>query len=270
MTAAPLTERLDPLEFGGKAACLAAAIRAGLPVPTGIALSADLVADVADGDPAAVAQVERLSSVLERPLAVRSSAVGEDSREASFAGQHLTRLNVRTSAELIEAVSAVRRSSRAESALAYRARLGLRGDPATGAVVQELVDCDCAGVLFTQNPLDGADELVIEASWGLGEAVVAGLVTPDRFRLGRDGSVLEERVGFKDVVVRISPRGGTNEEPIPDSLARSPCLVREQLRALHELALGCEAAFGGAQDIEWGYEGGTLYLLQSRPVTGRS
>ena len=134
------------------------------------------------------------------PLAVRSSAVGEDSEEASFAGQHLTCLNVRSAADGVAAVAAIWRSAHSDSALAYRRRLGLTDSPRIAVVVQQLVDADCAGVLFTRNPLDGADELVVEAAWGLGEAVVAGLVTPDRFRVARDGTVLERVAG-----TRISP-----------------------------------------------------------------
>jgi hypothetical protein len=123
-------------------------------------------------------------------LVARSSAVGEDSEQASFAGQHLTRLNLRSEPELVDAVSAIWDSSRSPSALAYRERLGLPREPRIAVVVQELVDADSAGVLFSRNPLDGSDELVIEAARGLGESVVAGLVTPDRVRLRRDGAVV--------------------------------------------------------------------------------
>ena len=91
-------------------------------------------------------------------------------------------------------------------------------------VVQQLVDADCAGVLFTRNPLDGADELVIEAAWGLGEAVVAGLVTPDRFRVARDGTVLERVAGAKDLAVTLAPDGGTEEVAISGERVRALCL----------------------------------------------
>src|ERR687894_488261 len=139
----------------------------------------------------AAGEVERAASLLRPPLAARSSAVGEDAHDASFAGQHLTCLNVPSAAEAVAAVSEIRRSAHEGAALVYRARLGVTEPPRAAVVLQELVDADCAGVLFTRNPLDAADELVVEAAWGLGEAVVAGLVTPDRFRLRRDGSVLE-------------------------------------------------------------------------------
>jgi pyruvate, water dikinase len=134
-------------------------------------------------------------------------------------------------------------------------------------VVQELVDADCAGVLFSRNPINGSDELVIEAAWGLGEAVVAGLVTPDRFRLRRDGAVVERIEGVKDVAVRIDPDGGTRQTEVRAEAARALCLDDAQLTALHALAQRCEEVFGGSQDLEWAFAGDRLYLLQRRTLT---
>jgi pyruvate,water dikinase len=136
-----------------------------------------------------------------------------------------------------------------------------------GVVVQELVEADTAGVLFTRNPVNGADELVIEASWGLGEAVVAGLVTPDRFRLARDGSVLERAAGVKDVAVRTDPAGGTHQVEVPAELSRALCLDDSELAALHTLAVRCDEVFAESHDLEWAFAGGRLYLLQRRALT---
>lgn len=127
------------------------------------------------------AEVSAVRDSLPGPLAVRSSWVGEDSAAATFAGQHLARLNVRSLDELVEAVAAVWRSGCSESALAYRRKLGLEDAPRMGVVVQRQLDPDVSGVLFTGHPVTGADERVIEATWGLGEAVVHGLVTPTSF-----------------------------------------------------------------------------------------
>ena len=267
MTVAPLDQRLDPARFGGKAAQLADAARAGLPVPAGVALSVALVNAVARGDPSAAGEIERAASSLHPPLAVRSSAVGEDSDDASFAGQHLTCLNVRLAADAAAAVREVRHSAHDEAALAYRARIGIDEPPRVAVLLQELVDADCAGVLFTRNPLDGAEELVVEAAWGLGEAVVAGLVTPDRFRVRRDGTVLERVAGLKDVAVVRSPDGGTRQAAIEDKRARTLCLTDRQLAELAQLGERCERVFGGARDIEWAYARGTLHLLQCRAIT---
>jgi pyruvate,water dikinase len=267
MRAAPLTEQLDAGLFGGKAAQLAAAVRAGLPVPPGIALPVGFVDELAVHQRTAERELTEVSRTLRPPLVARSSAVGEDSAQASFAGQHVTRLNVLAADELADAVYAIWASARSPAALAYRARLGLPREPRMAVVVQELVDAESAGVLFSSNPLDGSDELVVEAAWGLGEAVVAGLVTPDRFRLTRDGAVLERTAGVKDIAVRPDPAGGTRETKVPRELARSLCLGDAQLAALHGLALRCDDVFGESSDLEWAFAGGVLSLLQRRALT---
>jgi pyruvate, water dikinase len=267
MKPAALTEQLDEGRFGGKAAQLASATRSGLPVPAGVALPVGFVDAVAAGDREARQQLRAIFATLPAPVAARSSAVGEDSEQASFAGQHLTRLNLLSEPELVDAVCAIWDSARSPSALVYRERLGLPREPRMAVVVQELVDADSAGVLFSRNPLDGSDELVIEAAWGLGEAVVAGLVTPDRFRLSRDGGVVERIAALKDVALRIDPEGGTRQTDVPDELARALCLDDDQLAALYDLALRCDEVFGGSHDLEWAFASGRLYLLQRRTLT---
>jgi pyruvate,water dikinase len=267
MRSASLDESIDPDRFGGKAAQLATAVRAGLPVPCGVALPVELVEALAADNQAAGAELERAWSLLRPPLAVRSSAVGEDSEAASFAGQHLTCLNVCSAVDGIGAVKAIWRSAHSDSALAYRQRLGLSEMPRVGVVLQQLVDADCAGVLFTRNPMDGTDELVVEASWGLGEAVVAGLVTPDRFRVARDGTVLERVAGDKDLAITLAPDGGTKQVAIADERVRALCLDNRRLAALARLADDCQRVFAGPRDIEWAFAGNVLNLLQCRAVT---
>ncbi len=263
-----LTESIDESSYGGKAAQLAAAIRAGLPVPGGVALPVGFVETVASGQQDALRKLEESCVALNGLVAVRSSAVGEDSETASFAGQHLTCLNVRPSLPaLADAVRAIWRSAHSESALAYRERLGLPSEPRIGVVVQKLVVADCAGVLFTRNPSNGADEIVIEASWGLGESVVAGLVMPDRFRISREGAVLERTSGMKDIAIRLLPGGGTQQVEVSAERVHALCLDDAQIRELHALATRCEKVFGGTQDLEWAFAGGTLYLLQRRAQT---
>jgi pyruvate,water dikinase len=259
----PLAEAREEAQFGGKAASLGAALRAGLNVPPGCAVDAELAEALAAG---ASPDRNLLATLGAGPLAVRSSAIGEDSEEASFAGQHLTCLNVIGEAALMEAVRAVWASGRTESALGYRRKLGLPGDPKVAAVLQRMVAADCAGVLFTRNPVTGADERVIEASWGLGEAVVAGLVTPDSWRLRRGGELLEFTLGEKDVEIVGGP-SGTVERPVDPARAAAPCLTGPQLQALDRLAEECERFYKGAGDIEWAFAAGILYLLQRRAVT---
>lgn len=253
--------------FGGKAAGLGASLREGLPVPDGLALDVAFTESVAAGDPEALARLGEALAALEGPFAVRSSAVGEDGGATSFAGQHLTVLGVRALEDAVDAVARVWASGRSEAALAYRRRMGVDGEPEVAVVLQRMVEPTAAGVLFTRNPMTAADERVIEATWGLGEAVVAGLVTPDHFRLLRSGEVLERRAGEKDVAIRRAPGGGTREEPVDPSDVHRLCLDDAHLVALSELAARCELVFGGPQDLEWARIGDRLVLLQSRAVT---
>jgi len=265
IAAVPLVEARDESRLGGKAVQLGAAARAGLPVPAGVALPAELVDALVGGE--ASAALDSVLRSLRGPLAVRSSCGGEDAAAASFAGQHDTRLNVRTAAQLAEAVAAVWRSGRSDAALAYRRRLGLDEEPTLRIVVQHLAEPDVAGVLFTRNPVTGADERVIEAAWGLGEAVVQGLVTPDLYRVSRTGQVLERTAGHKPIAIRPLPDGSTASEPVAPSLVEALCLDATDLAALHRLAIRCEESFAGPRDIEWALAGGTLHLLQQRPIT---
>jgi pyruvate, water dikinase len=122
-------------------------------------------------------------------------------------------------------------------------------------------------VVFDVNPVTGADEVVVESAWGLGEAVVSGMVTPDFFRLGADGELLERRLGVKDRELRPAPGGGTRSVPVDAERARAPSLSEGQLRQLHALAKRCRKVYGGSPDVEWAFTGDELWLLQRRPLT---
>jgi pyruvate, water dikinase len=251
----------DPSIYGGKAVQLGQALRAGLPVPEGVALG------WADVDAVAAGHASLDDVALPSPCSVRSSAVDEDSADASFAGAHLTVLGVEGCEAVRRAVTAVRASAYDPGAVAYRTALGLDASPRMAVVVQRLVDSDVAGVMFTRNPMTGADECVIEASWGLGEAVVAGLVTPDHWVLDASGQMTTFLVGEKDIAIRRTA-SGTAEVPVDDDLIETPCLDDTQLAALHELAITCDRVYGSrGHDIEFAFAGGELYLLQRRPIT---
>jgi pyruvate,water dikinase len=263
----PLQEAREESLFGAKAVGLGEAARSGLPLPPGVALSGAVVEAVAGGDAPATEEVKTLVRPLGGPLAVRSSAVDEDGAEASFAGQHLTLLNVPTADDVSAALREVWWSANSDSAITYRQRVGLFTRPSVGVVVQALLDPDSAGVMFTRNPINGADERVIEASWGLGEAVVAGRVIPDNYRIDRAGQVLDRAPGFKKIAIRTLPEGGTTEEKLPAELKERLCLDDAQLAELHRLATRCEQVYGPGRDIEWAFAGGQLYLLQCRAIT---
>jgi pyruvate,water dikinase len=263
----PLVKARDEGVFGSKAVGLGQAAREGLPLPPGVALAGSIVEAVAAGEERALRKVEKSVRTLPAPLAVRSSAVDEDGAEASFAGQHLTLLNVPSAAEVAPALREIWWSANSDSAITYRQRVGLFVRPSIGVVVQALLDPDTAGVMFTRNPIDGADERVIEASWGLGEIVVAGRVIPDHFRVDRSGTVLERTPGMKRVAIRTRAEGGTAEEEVAPELVERLCLDDDQLGALHRLAEKCEQVYGPARDIEWAFAGGELFLLQCRAIT---
>lgn len=161
-----LAAELDATGYGGKADQLSTALRAGLPVPEGFALSWEQVDVIATAGPGGQQALSAdLVDLAETPLAVRSSAVGEDSPGASFAGQHLSVLNVVGDDAVRDAIQQVWQSGRDEAAVAYRRRMGMADDPRIGVLVQRLVPADVAGVLFTCDPVSGdPDRWVIEAS----------------------------------------------------------------------------------------------------------
>lgn len=268
----PLGEAGARAAYGGKGAALARLAGAGLPVPAGIALDPPMVTGIATGTARHREELARALAAIRAAaapdrVAVRSSAIDEDGGGASFAGQHATLLGIPPELDAVAAaVAAVWKSAREPSALAYRARLGLPGEPLMAVVIQRLVDAEIAGVAFSRHPVTGADEIVVEASWGLGEAVVAGLVTPDHARLSPHGVLLERRVGWKDVALRVVD-GGVAEHPVPadriEAVAATDTLLAEVVRLVHR----CASALGGPQDVEWAWADGTLHCLQSRPIT---
>jgi len=268
LTLVPLHAAHQEPAFGGKAASLAAALREELPVPPGAALGAAFVDRVAGRDAAAVEALLTSPHIPDTRLAVRSSAIGEDSADASFAGQHATKLNVRKP-QLLEAVHLVWQSARTESALAYRARKGLNASPLMGVVVQTMIEPVAAGVLFTRNPVTGDEERLIEAAWGLGEAVVNGSVVPDRVRLDPSGHVLDVTPGEKDIKVWYDgDEDGTVEVPVDPPLQQRMCLEPAHFDALHDLASRCQRVWGRDLDLEWALDAsGRIFLLQCRPIT---
>ncbi|WP_282329670.1 PEP/pyruvate-binding domain-containing protein [Pseudarthrobacter sp. AL07] len=204
------------------------------------------------------------------PVAVRSSATAEDLPSASFAGQQDTYLNVVGAAAVVEAVRDCWASLWTDRAVSYRASRGI--DPAAvslAVVVQRMVDATAAGVLFTANPLTGRrKQAVIDASPGLGEAVVSGAVNPDHFVVDPlTGRVLERRLGDKRIAVRPIPGGGTRTLAISNGGAAA-CLTDKQAAELAAMGRRVEGHFGSPQDIEWAIAGdGRLWLTQSRPIT---
>jgi phosphohistidine swiveling domain-containing protein len=203
-------------------------------------------------------------------LAVRSSATAEDQANASFAGQLETYLNICGVPALLEHVKLCWASLWAQRVVSYIANQGLDHRAVSmSVVVQAMIPSEVSGVLFTVNPVTGKqDEAVINASWGLGEAIVSGQVSPDTIiaRKG-DGGIIERQTSVKELMIAYASGGGTEEQAVPAELRTRPALSDQQVAELTSLGSRIEAYYGTPQDIEWGYYNGSWYLLQSRPIT---
>ncbi len=297
---------------GGKAANLGELLQAGFDVPPGFVITTaaydlllqsndgtelhDLLAALEPNDPNSVtAASEKIRQAFEQvtipvpvveatldayrrlggPVAVRSSATAEDLPGAAFAGQQETFLNILGEQALLEAVKACWTSLWSERAVLYRARQNVdQASVKLAVVVQQMVPADVAGVMFTANPVSGArDELVIDASPGLGEAVVAGLVTPDHFIMDkRHQHVKEQQIGRREVIIHARSEGGTEQTvPGPEDTPTAS-LAAAVLRKLAQLGIAIERHYGVPQDIEWAWiadrtKTGKFLILQARPMT---
>jgi len=203
-------------------------------------------------------------------VAVRSSSTREDQEATSAAGLHQTVLGVRTEAELFDAVRACWASLLTLGAITYlRAHAQGSPDAGVGIVVQAMVPSEVAGAMFTVNPLSGdPGEMVINAAWGLGSAVMDGRVSPDTYRVDKASRWVRDRViGDKAIAARWSAERGSWDDEVSIEDRERPCLDGDTLEALVNLGLRVEAYFDDARDVEWAAVGSTLYLLQARPVT---
>ncbi len=302
----PGTERTTIAEVGGKGYSLIRMVQAGLPVPPGAVLTteffapwfeevrasaawtaltdatrdkwATLCAELKTGCQALTLR-ERQQQALEHVrtslaalsddvlFAVRSSSPEEDLASASFAGGYQTRLGVRL-ADLEDAVRHCFASSLDERVLVYKQEHGFDVlSPRIAVVVQQQIDSEVAGVGFSLNPLtNDYDEAVIDANWGLGESVVAGLVSPDHFIVDKVGrGVVEKKLGAKQVSIWLGPAGGTIERK--DHRSAELTLSDAQLRELTDVMCRIEELYEKPTDIEWAYAGGQLHVLQARPIT---
>lgn len=206
----------------------------------------------------------------EHPCAVRSSATAEDLPDASFAGQQDTYLNQLGEAQVQDAVRRCWISLFTDRAILYRVERGFRHEQVQLAVVvQRMVLPEVSGILFTADPISGhRDRISIDAGFGLGEALVSGMVSADLYRVDkRTGAIIERRIADKHMRIRPLREGGTVEEAIPDAERRSPALSDAQIGALTVIAGKIEAHYRSPQDIEWCLEGDEVFVVQSRPIT---
>ena len=260
---------------GGKAWQLAQLRRYGLPVAEFIVLPAAAAAPTDEAEHTWAAVQAR--GWADKPLAVRSSAVGEDGAHASFAGIHRSCLNVCGAAQLAEAIAAVRASLLSDSARAYRQRLGIAGQARMAVIIMPLLPAVAAGIAFTCDPRDGReDRMLIHAHWGLGEALVGGEADGDEYLLAEDATdswrVLSRRLGDKAQQRRCADGGGTELHATPVAQTSRQVLDAAQIETLAALlrdaayALDFVAPF---YDLEWLWDGARFWLTQARPVTRR-
>ncbi|MFE3729610.1 PEP/pyruvate-binding domain-containing protein [Nocardia sp. NPDC059154] len=294
-------------QVGGKTKGLHALIELGLPVPRGFAITADayraalaatgidapiveVLADAALGDEAKSARIRDMFTAVELPddlaaaietayaalgegpVAVRSSGIAEDTAAASFAGQHDTYLWVQGVEALHEHVKRCWASLYNAGAIGYRARFGIPpSDVAMGVVVQRMVEAAAGGVMMTLEPVSGdREQIFVEAAHGLGEGVVVGDVSSDRFWFAKDGLALRERQiseqthqhAFDELVGRVT------RQPLDPGVGSTPSLNDDQATALARLGVEIERAFGQPMDVEWAVaRDGQILLLQARPET---
>ncbi len=304
-TTLALDETVPPLELaGGKGRSLAAMMQGGIRVPTGFVVTTDVyraVVEVNDlgaeileivgretAQAAALKLADRFESLVippeiveqilttrtritgDEPVAVRSSATTEDLPGASFAGQHESFLNVATAESLLTAVRACWASLWTARAIAYRSEMSLdHANAAMAVVVQVMFEADVSGVIFTANPTTGRrSEMVIEGSYGLGEAIVGGDVTPDVWLVDRDKNTIASATRGSKADMVVTADEGTIQTSVPEDQRERLCLAPETVLALADMATEAERLLGGdPQDVEWVVVGDQCALVQSRPIT---
>lgn len=301
----------DVDRVGGKATGLGRLTAEGIDVPAGFVLATDAyrafladhglderIAAILDGAADATAAAREIHALFEDvdlrddevvaayaalgeevPVAVRSSAIAEDTADASFAGQQETYLWVVGADAVLDHVLRCWASLYSPQAISYRERLGVPADQvAMAVVVQRMVEAEAAGVLITLDPVTGdRSQITVEGAFGLGLPVVGGELTPDRWGLDKvTFDVRSRAVATKPFADRFDrDAGGVRRVDLPDEEAGQPCLADDEVRALAELGKRIERAFGGPVDVEWALGPGPdgprhLHLLQARPETVHS
>ena len=203
-------------------------------------------------------------------VAVRSSATAEDLPDASFAGQQETYLNVRGAQAVFDSVRKCWASLYGARAIFYRVEQGFEHEKVNlSAIVQKMVDSEKSGVMFSSEPSTGEPQAVVEGAWGLGESVVSGSVSPDNYVVDRASKkVLSKYIATKDIMIIKDPKTlKTVTIPVPAAKKDAQVLTEDEMVKLAEYAEILEKHYGIPQDIEWGVEGGKIYILQSRPIT---
>lgn len=260
---------------GPKMGRLGELIRRGIDVPPGFVVTPAAYEASPDGigEPLAAeiaAAYKRLCGGADKPVVVRSSAVDEDGAAASFAGVYESFLGVRGADQVVAAVEACWSGLHSERAVAYRERLGgVHPNPSMAVGVMLMVAARCSGVAFTVDPVTGRDDrLIIEGSWGFGEPVVQGVVTPDRIEVADDGRVLRYETGDKKIALVYSEDRRMQHVEVPTDRARTAALTTDEAVSLAERVRTVAELAGQPVDCEWVLdESGRVWIVQWRSVT---
>lgn len=261
----------DVSAVGGKGASLGEMTKIGIPVPPGFVVTTEAFKQFVNSElPADV--IEEIDQAFDElgveRVAVRSSAVAEDSSGSSWAGQLESYLNT-TKDQLIDKIRDCWNSIKSERALAYAAQAGgNEEDLVVAVVVQKMVDSEVAGVMFTVNPISkDKNEMMIEAGFGLGETLVQGLITPDNWLVSKNPlKVTNFDIQVQEIMMVL--KDGKNQEiPVPEDKKDKASLTEDQVLELAQIGLVIEKHYGFPCDIEWAYEKGKFYIVQSRPIT---
>lgn len=203
-------------------------------------------------------------------VAVRSSATAEDLAEASFAGQQETFLNVKGKSELITSIKKCFASLFTARATYYRHKKGFEKTKVSLAViVQRMIDSEKSGVIFSKDPTNKTDDIIIEAVFGLGEGIVSGRITPDKYVISQELEITDKHISEKKVAITRDSGGGQTIVKLSEEKSRQQVLREHEIKRLAEISLKLEEHYKKPQDIEFGIEGNNIYILQTRAVTTR-
>ncbi len=262
----------DTKQVGGKGASLGEMVKAGIQVPSGFVITAQAHQKfVNDSLPVNVRKgiLKAFDELDAQQVAVRSSAIAEDSSQASWAGQLETYLNVSRD-DLINKVRDCWSSVKSERALSYAGGQDLAEDDLfVAVVVQKMIDSKTSGVMFTVNPITkDTNEVMIEAGFGLGELLVQGLITPDNFIINKNTFEIKSKDVQAQDTMLVFQEGENKEIPVPSDKRNEQKVSDENIRELVNMAIKIETHYGKPQDIEWAIDDqNRIWILQSRPIT---
>ena len=200
-------------------------------------------------------------------VSVRSSATAEDLSDASFAGQQESFINVKGNDELIEKVKECFASIFTSRSIFYRKKKGFEGFVGIAAIVQKMINSDKSGVMFSKNPIDGSEEILIEAVFGQGEGIVSGKIKPDQYAVTRSFDIVREKTADKKIAIVRTAAGETKTVALDEEKSKAKVLKTYEVKQLAEYAMKLEKHYNKPQDIEFAIENENIYILQTRPIT---